>query len=317
MSRPSTVSSAHLVRYSCARWIGLRVWKPTTRFQPRSAKSARVSAGSLWSSREVGLGPLEDGHRPGEVRGLLRVELRDAGMLAVGRAEALLRLALLVVGEDLLDLEHRERAAALVRERDAVARRRLGHGEADGQRPGQPVGEPHRLDDALVVRLAHEAGQRRERARGEHVQVGQLARGQRDDLERVEVVGALARARSTSDAAVRADQLVGRDGAHARTSGPTRPSSSSSGDDDLRALLGSLRLGVDHDLGALRRLVRVVDAGEALDLAGEGLRVETVDVAPRALLDRRVDVDLDEGPERLHHLARLLARLVVRARSRR
>src|SRR5947208_2388095 len=52
---PSTVSSAPLVRYSCARWIGLRVWKPTTRFQPRSAKVRRVSAGSSASSGKGGV----------------------------------------------------------------------------------------------------------------------------------------------------------------------------------------------------------------------------------------------------------------------
>src|SRR4051812_18614783 len=28
--RPSQISSAAFVMYSCARWIGLRVWKPTT-----------------------------------------------------------------------------------------------------------------------------------------------------------------------------------------------------------------------------------------------------------------------------------------------
>ena len=44
-SSPSTISSAHFMRYSCARWTGLRVWKPTTVAQPRSAKAARVSAG--------------------------------------------------------------------------------------------------------------------------------------------------------------------------------------------------------------------------------------------------------------------------------
>jgi len=44
-SRPSTVSSAHFMRYSCARWTGLRVWKPTTVDQPRSAKAALVWAG--------------------------------------------------------------------------------------------------------------------------------------------------------------------------------------------------------------------------------------------------------------------------------
>ena len=47
MKRPSTISSAALVRYSWARWIGLRVWKPTMVVQPRAANSARVSAGVL------------------------------------------------------------------------------------------------------------------------------------------------------------------------------------------------------------------------------------------------------------------------------
>src|SRR5215212_8900549 len=42
---PSTVSRAHFMRYSCARCTGLRVWKPTTVAQPRSAKAALVSAG--------------------------------------------------------------------------------------------------------------------------------------------------------------------------------------------------------------------------------------------------------------------------------
>ena len=188
-------------------------------------EAARVG-GVLVQLGEAGLEPLEDRHRAGEVRALLRVELRNAGVLAVRRSEALLRLALLVVGVDLLDVEDGQRPAVLVGERDAVALRRLGDGEADGKRPGQPAREPHGLDDAVVVLLAHEAGEGRERAGGEHVEVGQLAGGQRDDLERVDVAGALARPRYER-AAVRRDELVRGDGAHARTSEPTRPSSSS------------------------------------------------------------------------------------------
>src|SRR5438045_2737411 len=44
MKRPSTISSAAFVRYSCARWMGLRVWKPTTVLHPRSAPGARRAA---------------------------------------------------------------------------------------------------------------------------------------------------------------------------------------------------------------------------------------------------------------------------------
>src|SRR5436309_12470240 len=52
-----------------------------------------------------------------EVERLLGVEPGDPGMLVVGRAEAALRLALLVVLVDLIDLEHRERTAARSEER--------------------------------------------------------------------------------------------------------------------------------------------------------------------------------------------------------
>src|SRR5581483_8910660 len=57
--------------------------------------------------------------------------------------------------------------------------------------------------------------------------------------------------------------------------------------------------------------VRVVDARKTLDLAGERLRVEPVDVTARALLERGRDVNLDERPERLDQLARALPRLAV------
>ena len=81
---------------------------------------------------ELGPRPLEHGDAPGEVERLLRVEPRDAGMRVVGRAEAVLGLALLVVLEGLLDLEHGDRAAGLVGERDAIAARGGVDGEADG-----------------------------------------------------------------------------------------------------------------------------------------------------------------------------------------
>ena len=91
-------------------------------------------------------------------------------------------------------------------------------------------------------------------------------------------------------AAVRRDQLgVGGD-AHTRTAAGIRPRSSRCCEDELRALLRLVLLGVDHDLGIARLLVRIVDTGEALDLALERLLVETLDVAARALLDRRGDV---------------------------
>ena len=127
----------------------MRVWKPTTRRQPRSANVARVSrrvVGDLGIRRRDAL---EDRDATAEVERLLVVEPRDAGMLGVGRAEALLGLALLVVLEHLLHLERREQAALLVGEGDDVALRRLVHRQADGQRPGQAGREPHAADDRL------------------------------------------------------------------------------------------------------------------------------------------------------------------------
>src|SRR5918998_3433508 len=109
---------------------------------------------------------------------LLAVDGGDAGVLFVRRAEDLAGLALPVVGELVLDEHGGEDAAIAVHERDLVA---LGdgtglgvvHGEGDREAPDQPVLEVHRLDDRIVVGLDHEAGQRREDARGDHLEVGE------------------------------------------------------------------------------------------------------------------------------------------------
>src|SRR5436190_15857604 len=77
---------------------------------------------------------------------------------------------------------------------------------------------------------------------------------------------------------------------------------SSSGSDDA-ALVQQRKQSVHGDGGVARmqdevrgerRLVGVVDAGHALDLAGAGLRVQALGVAALALLERRVDEHLDE-----------------------
>src|SRR5207237_6185344 len=44
-SSPSTLSSATFCRYSCARWTGLRVWKPTIVLHPRCALTSLTCAG--------------------------------------------------------------------------------------------------------------------------------------------------------------------------------------------------------------------------------------------------------------------------------
>lgn len=56
---------------------------------------------------------------------------------------------------------------------------------------------------------------------------------------------------------------------------------------------------IDSQLRLFRTLVGRVDAGEALDLSRQRFGVEAFGVAPRALLDRSVDKDLDERQVRL------------------
>src|SRR5690606_9373500 len=54
------------------------------------------------------------------------------------------------------------------------------------------------------------------------------------------------------------------------------------------------RSRVEHQVRRERRLPRVVDAGEPGELAGTGLRVEPLRVAPLALVEGGRDVDLEE-----------------------
>ena len=68
-------------------------------------------------------------------------------MRLVGRAEAALGLVLRVVLVGARDVEHGQQPAVLVGQRDAVALRRLRHGERDGQRPQRAVGQAHVVDD--------------------------------------------------------------------------------------------------------------------------------------------------------------------------
>ena len=215
---PSTTSSAALVTYSCARWIGLRVWKPTTRFQPRSAKAARVCCGIERELGEGRLQALEDGHLAGQVLPGLAVQARDAGVCLLRRAEAQLGLVPGVVGEHLAHVERGEQRAVLRGQRDALAAGRLGDGERHGERPDGAVRELHALDDALVVGAPHEAAQGGEGAARQHVEIGDLALAQRDALQLLDALRALAGARDER-ASVRRNQPS----RHAATADFTRP----------------------------------------------------------------------------------------------
>ena len=54
----------------------------------------------------------------------------------------------------------------------------LGDVERDRHRPERAVGEAHLVADGFVVGFAHEAGERREAAVAEHLEVAELARGE-------------------------------------------------------------------------------------------------------------------------------------------
>src|SRR5829696_486960 len=61
-----------------------------------------------------------------------------------------------------------------------------------------------------------------------------------------------------------------------------------------RALLGRLLVGLEDEVGGDGRFVRIRDAGELLDLPGEGLLVEALHVALGGDFERHVHEDLDE-----------------------
>src|SRR5579872_4736514 len=66
-------------------------------------------------------------------------------------------------------------------------------------------------------------------------------------------------------------------------------------DDAGGGLLHRLSMGSDLDLRRQRRLVRIIDAGEALQLAASRLGVQPLDVPRLAHLQRGGDVDLEEA----------------------
>ncbi len=301
-----------MVRYSCARWIGIAGLEADDALPAAFGERGARIGGVECQLREGRLRPLEHRHAPGQVLRLLRVQPCHAGMRLVGGAEAVLGLAVLVVVVDLGHLEHGELAAALVGERDATAGRRLVHRQADRQRPGQTACEPHLLDHALVVLAAHEALERRESARGEHVQIGYLARGQGEDLERVEVVRPLARAIDERPA-VRLDQRLCRDDrAHARTSAGTSRSSSSLDTIAWAASSGSSSSVSTTSSGACGSSYGSSTPVKPLISPLKAFSYRPLDVALRALVDRCLDEHLHERAPLLDQPACLPPGLLVR-----
>ena len=148
-------------------------------------------------------------------------------MRCVGRPERLLGFAALVVLVDVLDLEHGNRATRGIGERHLVTPWCLVDGQADRERPWQTVREPHGLEHGLVVVASHEPFERRQRATREQLQIGELARRQRQPFEPLNAVRPLARPVDEL-AAVRSDQACLGVDDHAATAAGIRPRTSSS-----------------------------------------------------------------------------------------
>ncbi len=114
--------------------------------------------------------------RAGDHPVALGVDRGDARVLLVGGAVDLLGLPLHVPLPDLLDLDPAERLAFVAAELDRVADLALDLArEGDRDRPVVAVGGPHLGADALPVGGALEAGQRREAAVADHLEVGGVA----------------------------------------------------------------------------------------------------------------------------------------------
>ena len=109
-------------------------------------------------------------------------------MRVVGGAEDRLGLARAIDSVNFGELQDREPAAVAVGKRDLLARLERARlvfcdSERDRNRPRHARGQAHRVARAHVIRLAHETFKRRESARSQHLQIGQVARAEPNRLE--------------------------------------------------------------------------------------------------------------------------------------
>src|SRR5262245_7871419 len=92
-------------------------------------------------------------------------------------------------------------------------------------------------------------------------------------------------------------RAVRRQVARARVSNPSqaeRPLRLEERQYFVREVVDALLAAIEHELGLFGGLVRIIDAGESLELPCTGLLVQPFRVAGFADLDRRIDKDLNE-----------------------
>ena len=168
MKSPSTDSSAALVMYSCARWIGLRVWKPTIVFQPRSREGG---AGGLRRQDVVlelvrVLRKVHSAHRTRRRSGFPRPSgrrRRGAPYRSCGRRA---RLVLEVALEDLLDGQHaQQRPSGPFSASSSPSAASTPVARVTGMLHGSPSERRISSHDALPVVGALKAAQRAEARR--------------------------------------------------------------------------------------------------------------------------------------------------------
>ena len=262
MSRPSTVSSATLVRYSCARWIGFRVWKPTTR-RPAALGERRARLGRV--ERQLGEGRL----RAARTRSRRRRGSAASGVAAGRRRDGRRRWcgstarprARVSYSNTSATSSTAQQASVLVRRarrgRPSAPRRRRGRRAAP--RAGRSASRIV-LDARARSRLAAHEARRAARARPRRSCPGR--RSSRDAAAVTCSSASTPSGRSPGAvdelAAVRRDQVLGRgSGASSRRhlAPGSRPSCSSLARTSRALSSGVVRLGVDDELG-LRRAPR-------------------------------------------------------------
>ncbi len=164
------ISSAHLVMYSCALWIGFRVWNPDHP-APAAGLEERPDRGGIPGVlREFdGDGAIDQPDLAAEVDAARRAQVRDARVRGFGRAVDLARFEILVGRPSVGELDHGDDApiGRLERRLGAEGETRRGlvrDGERDRQGPDGAVLEPPLAHDAQVVALGHEPLEGGERA---------------------------------------------------------------------------------------------------------------------------------------------------------
>ena len=207
----------------------------------------------------------------------------NAGMLFLFGAIDVSRFERLIVGINFFDVDDAAKVAFAVVQRGA-GRRDAGAPlrdppEHDGNRPRQAVCEPHVVDDVFVIILTHKAGQRAECAIGNELKSLISRPGERQLAQPWPLHATLAVFRRTANRSTNVPPC----GAimPMPSLSPARSRAFRLGKNRRNALLDGFRFAIDGHVGMFGRFVRIGDAGEVLQLAGNRFGVEALHVTPR------------------------------------